>query len=54
MDESGGILEAHHAGVVSEGFRTATIILAVLCGVLLLLIILVIVACCVRRPKQTG
>ncbi|KAI6177785.1 CBN-PQN-89 protein [Aphelenchoides bicaudatus] len=53
MDESGGILEAHHAGVVSEGFRTATIILAILCGVFLLLIVLVIVVCCMRKPKQS-
>ncbi|KAI6224438.1 hypothetical protein M3Y99_01400700 [Aphelenchoides fujianensis] len=52
-DESGmGVLEAHHAGVVSEGFRTATIILGVACGLLFLLLIFTIVVCCLRQPKQ--
>lgn len=53
MDESGGVLEGHHAGVVSEGFRTATIILAIFCGIFVLLIVLIIVVCCMRTPKKT-
>ncbi|KAI6189145.1 hypothetical protein M3Y98_00430900 [Aphelenchoides besseyi] len=52
-DESGlGVLEAHHAGVVSEGFRTATIILSIACVLLFLLLILAIVICCLRKPKR--
>uniref|UniRef100_A0A914CWT1 SEA domain-containing protein n=1 Tax=Acrobeloides nanus TaxID=290746 RepID=A0A914CWT1_9BILA len=54
MDESGGVLEAQHAGVVSAGFRTSTIILAIVSGVLLVLLLLVIILGVVRARKNNA
>ncbi|KAI1706800.1 CBR-PQN-89 protein [Ditylenchus destructor] len=39
MDERGGVLESEHAGVVSAGYQTATIILATVAGLLLLCLV---------------
>ncbi|VDL76762.1 unnamed protein product [Nippostrongylus brasiliensis] len=52
QDEGGGVLDPYTAGVVSSGFRTATIILSVLLLVFLLLIILLFVALCIIRSRR--
>ncbi|CAD5219290.1 unnamed protein product [Bursaphelenchus okinawaensis] len=53
MDEQGGVLESEHAGVVSEDFRTATIILGVICGLLFVLLIIFIGLNC-RNKVRSG
>ncbi|CAD5226482.1 unnamed protein product [Bursaphelenchus xylophilus] len=54
MDERGGVLESDHVGVVSEDFRTATIILGVITGLLLILLLaFVILYCCAKRSGSS-
>jgi hypothetical protein len=52
IDQSGGVLEANRAGVVSAGFETATIILAIACGILLLLLIVACLYSCLRARRE--
>lgn len=57
MDETGGVLEANHAGVVSTKFRTATIILAFVCTFLVFCLlgslVLIIILSLKRRSKRS-
>uniref|UniRef100_A0A0N5AG20 LAM_G_DOMAIN domain-containing protein n=1 Tax=Syphacia muris TaxID=451379 RepID=A0A0N5AG20_9BILA len=51
-DENGGVLEIAGAGVTGKSFRTATIILGVIAGVLLLLLIIVTIYSCIVVNKK--
>ncbi|KAJ1354871.1 hypothetical protein KIN20_011948 [Parelaphostrongylus tenuis] len=56
QDEQGGVLDPNHAGVVDTAYRTATIVLSVVTGILLLLFLLGLVIFFVisrrQKPKQ--
>ncbi|CAI4223817.1 unnamed protein product [Auanema sp. JU1783] len=50
--EDGNVLDPKHAGVVDTSFKTATIILGVICGILLILFILALLLACILRRRQ--
>jgi hypothetical protein len=55
QDENGGLLNTHDAGVVSSDYKTATIVLAVIAGVLfILLAIALIVSICIQRRNRAA
>ncbi|KHJ80494.1 hypothetical protein OESDEN_19831 [Oesophagostomum dentatum] len=52
QDEDGGVLDPNTAGVVDTGYRTATIILGIVAGILLLLLIVSMLAVFMLRRRQ--
>uniref|UniRef100_A0AC34F7S4 Uncharacterized protein n=1 Tax=Panagrolaimus sp. ES5 TaxID=591445 RepID=A0AC34F7S4_9BILA len=55
QDENGGLLNTHTAGVVSSDWKTATIVLAIIAGVLFLLLAIgLIVSICIQRRNRAA
>ncbi|EYC18826.1 hypothetical protein Y032_0026g1389 [Ancylostoma ceylanicum] len=52
QDEDGGVLDPYTAGVVDTGYRTATIVLGIITGILALLLIVALLAVCLLRRRQ--
>ncbi|VDM59504.1 unnamed protein product [Angiostrongylus costaricensis] len=47
QDEEGGVLDPYHAGVVDNGYRTATIVLSIISMIFFILFILALVTVCI-------